>query len=79
MTGTDVNVALVFVVVCGALAALLVLVDPKLSGWLGKLLWVHSCAQRAAREAYREETARLMGEAGCDLRPDDLSHNGGEA
>ena len=54
------NVVLAFLVVAAVLAALLIAADPKLSGWLGKRLWVHSCAQTQARKAYRAETARLM-------------------
>ena len=60
MTVTDMNVVLAFLVISLVLAGLLVLVDPKASGWLGRRLWAHSCAQTQARRAYRAEIERLM-------------------
>jgi hypothetical protein len=61
MEWSDVNVVLAMVVVLGAVAALAVAVDPKLSGWLGWRIWAHSCAQKQGRAAYRAAKKRIIG------------------
>ena len=63
MTNGDVNVVMAFLLVSLALAALAVLVDPKLSRWVGRRLWAHSIAQRQARKVYRETVERVAGTA----------------
>ncbi len=59
MTISDTNTVLLFLVICAAVAALAVVVDPKCSGWLGKRLYIHSCAQKEARRTYQAEKKRL--------------------
>lgn len=71
MTNADINVVLVFMAISGAVAALAVLASPAASGWLGKRLYVHSCAQAAARRQYRETARKLQeGTVSAGLLPD---------